>query len=415
MQPDPDSNPAQSPTLPPTLTPVPTPVREPQIIQPQAVVSPEPVLELEPVSATMPSPPVVAPTEAVSAESMGAPELPVVASALAEEPATAIAEPMAAPSIPELMPEPIPEPAPTPMPELEPVPASVPGPLVIQAETITQPEVAPQPESAAAILPAASAPLAPEVAPMVNPIQAPTPTPSADSAPKEGKRLKIIVGVVAAVVVLVIIGLVAIVSLGGKQQIVYTSSDVSTVSAPTYTINRAKEWTDVSSNKAILNYLQSSLGATSSLTDQKIYTYKYDFKTNKAQTLMLVGDTALGVTDVQLREGLKIPAAKQQFEAGFKSLANVLDSNSLCASVSGKNQSIKYETPKFLVVVRSDVDCNYSAANTSKYGSKGIHQSLFLGIKNGTTYLVSVVASQADWAKNSTFYQDKIFGSVQPK
>jgi hypothetical protein len=285
-------------------------------------------------------------------------------------------------------------------------PTSVPEPATTPPQVIGQTET---------MAPAASLPPAPEVTPIASPMPAPMTMAPASLPPKKGKRLKIIGGMVAAVVALVVIGVVAIVALGGTQQIVYTSADVTTTSTQSYSINRAKEWTDASSNKTILNYLQSSLGAASSLTDQKIYTYKYDFKTNKGQTLVLVGDTALGVTDAQLQQGLKSTAAKQQFESGFKSLSNVLDSNSLCASVSGKNQSIKYETTKFLVEVRSDVDCNYSASNTSKFGSKGIHQALFLGIKNGKTYLVSLVATQTDWAKNSTFYQDKIFGSLQPK
>lgn len=287
--------------------------------------------------------------------------------------------------------------------------AAAPSPAIVPSDEVMQPEIA------ASTSRDNSAPLAPEVVPNVNMIQAQNINVSSSAAPKKGKRLKIIGGIVAAVVVLVVIGVVAIVALGGEQQIAYTSADITTVSAPSYSINRAKQWTDASINKTILNYLQSSLGAASSLTDQKIYTYKYDFKTNKGQTLMLVGDRALGVTDAQLQQGLKSSAAKQQFESGFKSLSNVLDSNSLCASVSGKNQSIKYDTSKFLVEVRSDVDCNYSAVNTSKFGTKGIHQSLFLGIKNGKTYLVSLVATQTDWIKNSSFYQDKIFNSVQPK
>jgi hypothetical protein len=382
MQPDPNLTPAQPLTPPPT--PPTAPLQAPQIIQPQAVVSPEP--------APMPAPSVAVPPQA---ESPGTSELPSVAPTPTEQSTAVIAEPMVAP----------------PTPGTTPTPAPVPTP----ANTVVQPNPATPPEMAAVVMSAASAPLTPAVTPMVNPIQSPAPSISAVNPPKKGKRLKIIGGIVAAVVILVVIGVVAIVSLGGEQQIIYSSADVSTVSTQSYSINRAKEWTDASSNKSILNYLKSSLGATSSLTDQKIYTYKYDFKTNKGQTLMLVGDTELGVTDAQLQQGLKSTAAKQQFESGFKNLANVLDTNSLCAAVSGKNQSIKYETSKFLVEVRSDVDCNYSAANASKFGAKGIHQSLFLGIKNGKTYLVSLIAAQSDWTKNGAFYQDKIFGSVQPK
>lgn len=329
-----------------------------------------------PVQPTTPSPSPVQAPQIIQPQSAAAPELPVAA---APEAAVAPAPLVAA------------EPIPPSIPEVSPPVVEQPAAVVIQPQTIS-----PTPEAA--------------------PVASQVPTIITDSGTKtKGKRLKIIGAVVAGFMVLAIMAVAGIALLGSKPQIVYTSSDLTVLNTQTYSINRAKQWTDASTNKNLLKYLQSSLGADSSLSDQKIYTYKYNFKTNTGQTLMLVGDTPLGVTDAQLQLGLKSAAAKQQFETGFKSLANTLDTNTLCASVSGKSQSIKYETSKFLVEVRSDADCNYTAANAAKYGSKGIHQSLLLGIKNGTTYLVSFAAVQSDWAKNSSFYQDKIIGSIQPK
>jgi hypothetical protein len=231
------------------------------------------------------------------------------------------------------------------------------------------------------------------------------------------KKVKIpkIIGIVVAAIALISVIAVAAIGVLANKQISYVKSDLISVSTKAYTVNRAKQWTDLSRDQNVLDHLKASIGSDTPLSDQKVYGYKYDPKTDQGQTLLLVADTPLGVTDDDLRRGLTDSAAKQQFELSFKPLTSSLDSNSFCASTSDKTETINYETSKFLVEVKANVDCNYSVSSQTKYGTKGIHQLILVGIKNGSKFLATIVASQDDWTANGKFYTENIINSVQPK
>ena len=345
-------------------------------------------------------------------------------------------QPLATPAAaPQAQPVPVPEPSVTAAPELLPNPEVMVTPVetvvapttvtpaVVVAPAVDQPAVFPQPSIVAPVEPTVTTPtvqpvfdvIAPQVVSsepvaMVNPVNMPV---AASSQSSKGKVFKIVGGIVAALIILIVLAVVGI-GLTAKQQIVYKLSDLTKATTKTYRVSYAKQWTDLSANKSVLNYLKTSLGSETSLVDQKIYGYKYDPKTDQGQTLLLVAVTPLGVSDDELKRGLADPTAKQQFESSFKDLTGSLDSDNLCQSVTGKHESNKYDTSKFLVEVKADVDCNYTQANQTKYGTKGIHQVIFLGIKNGNTYLATLVASQSDWAKNGTFYNDNVLSSLNP-
>lgn len=322
------------------------------------------------------------------------------------------------------LPQPVVEPViSAPLPQAAPAPELLATPEIVQAPqpiATPTPVLAPEPVFIApTVQPVAPQSVSDVVAPqvvssepigMVSPANTPAPAPKSSS---KGKIFKIIGVLVGAVVLLGVVGVVAI-GLTANKQIVYKASDLTKVTTKTYSVSYAKQWTDLSANKSVLNYLKTSLGSDTSLVDQKVYGYKYNPKTDQGQTLLLVADTPLGVNDGELKQGLADPTAKQQFEASFKDLTGSLDSDNLCQSVSGKHETSKYDTSKYLVEVKADVDCNYTKANQAKYGTKGIHQVIFLGIKNGNTYLATLVASQTDWAKNSTFYNDSVLSSLNP-
>lgn len=397
MQPDPNQpnfNGGQAPAEPRGFQPPPTSLPAqyaPSPIPTPAVVMPQPGF-------TQPVPAVFDPQAAFTArptvgppvESFGfAPAPSRVSTAAPIPPAPqGYQQPMATPFPPPQPPQPYPQPQPF-------TSAAQPGQQLPQP-VLPQPPMAGQPFMSAAPLATMSG------------------NPSTGNSFKKSKIPKIIGGIAATAALIGIIATYAISGLGSKQ-IIYTKSDLTSASTKAYNVSYAKQWTDLSSDQKVLEHLKASIGSDTTLFDQKVYGYKYDPKTDQGQTLLLVADTPLGVTDADLQRGLTDSTAKQQFELSFKALTNSLDSNSLCASTNGKTETIKYDTAKFVVEVKANVDCNYSASSQKKFGTKGIHQSIFLGIKNGNTYLATLVASKDDWTANGKFYQDNIINSVQPK
>ena len=412
MQPDPNNLDQTVSGVPAAPAPnpqsfVPAPVAQPLV---QPTLQPDVQPTVQPVADPLASNP-------IQQEVVAPP--PVTSQDMAQAP-----EPVFAPG-PVFAPEQVVTPGPIPEPLLAPTVAT---PTVPTATAVEQPVSFQAPSVAAPVEPAvvtptvqlvASQPVFDVIAPQVissepamaaSPVQMPV---SASGSSSKGKIFKIIGGVVGAIVLLAGIALVAL-GLTANKQIVYKSSDLTKVTTKTYSVSYAKQWTDLSANKSVLSYLKNSLGNDTSLVDQKIYGYKYNPKTDQGQTLLLVADTPLGVSDDELKRGLADPTAKQQFESSFKGLTGSLDGDNLCQSVTGKHETSKYDTAKYLVEVKADVDCNYTQANQTKYGTKGIHQVIFLGIKNGNTYLATLVASQSDWAKNSTFYNDNVLSSLSP-
>jgi hypothetical protein len=385
MQPDPNQ---------PGFSGAPAP-GDPQPFQPQPVAVPTPYAGAVAPGALAPQPGFIEPAPTVIAPQVVAPAGAAVAPPV---------ENFGFAPVPSSMP-PVGPIAPAPQAYQQPIATLPPQqpimPTMPQEQQIQQPFQLQQPLVAQPLMPAA--PLA-------------TMTGSSASFNSSKKsRLPKIIGIAIAALVLIGVIAAAVIGIVGTKQITYSKSDLVSVSTKAYSVNRAKQWTDLSGDQKVLDRLKASVGSDTPLSDQKVFGYKYDPKTDQGQTLLLIADTPLGVSDDDLRRGLTDTAAKQQFELSFKALANSLDNNSLCASTSGKTETINYDTTRFLVEVKADADCNYSASSQTKYGTKGIHQSVLLGIKNGNTFLATMVASKDDWTANGKFYTENIINSVQPK
>ena len=399
MQPDLNNpiQPSGGVPVPPQPQPLAPQPLAPQPLTPPAETPPlAPAVQPVPLAAPIPDPVVVPPVQVVPS-APPAPELPQLQTVAQPQP-VAVPAPQASPQLP-ATPQSLAASVPlaTPAVAAMPQPESAPQPVVLPTQPAVQSASPEQP------LPAAdSAPLA---------IPSASPTPASSS---KGKVFKI-VGAVVGAVVLVVVLIGAVVALTSGKPIAYKASDLTSVTTKNYTAKYAKQWTDLSTNNSVLKYLKTSLGSETSLVDQKIYGYKYDTKTGQNQTLLLIADTPIGVSDAELKQGLTDPSAKQQFEASFKGLTSALDSDKSCQSITGKNETTAYNTAKYLVEVKADIDCNYTKSSQVKYGTKSIHQVVFLGIKNGNTYIATLKASRDDWAKNGAFYNANILNSISPK
>lgn len=219
---------------------------------------------------------------------------------------------------------------------------------------------------------------------------------------------------VLLITIVVLVGLAVAAFTLGRHQKPYTSADIATVTTKAYSAHYVKKWTDLSANKKVLGSLQASVGDTG-LSNQKVYAYKYDPKTNQAQTLLLTGSVSLGVTDEQFKQSLADPATKKVFESSLSSLTSAFGTNKKCAQVTSKTDNISYATPKFIVSVRAEATCQYSPADQKLLGIPAVHESIFFGIKGGNTYVAVILANQSDWLKNTAFYNNNIMNSVQPK
>jgi hypothetical protein len=199
--------------------------------------------------------------------------------------------------------------------------------------------------------------------------------------------------------------------------ITYTKADLVSTKASSYSIRNPKQWVDYTNDKSKLKTIRESLGTSSdSVQDQKILAYKYDPKTDIPRTVLFTGKSSLGVgvSDDQLREGLKVATTKKSFEDGFSGITKDLTGGSKCASTTGEKISFDYPDTGLVVVIKADVECIYDAKTQASSHSKSDHTSVIFEIKNGNGYLGAIISAGDDWAKNSTFYKDDVLASLMP-
>lgn len=223
------------------------------------------------------------------------------------------------------------------------------------------------------------------------------------SSPK--KSNKIIIGAIIAIVVLLIGGgayFAYSLLIANKA---YTKSDLTSVSASSYTFSYPKSWQDGSNNDTVKKFI--AIGDT--ISDVKIVGTHINKDLKNNTSIAIFGDLDLGVSDSELQPALDNPTEKQQIIDSFKSSISSSDlaTSSKCKVTGALNTNVNTDNPNFLLYTTVSADC------TLDNNQKG-HLYYVAGVKNGKIYFGTLATLKTDWDKNSTFYTKDMFPSLMP-
>ncbi|MGH7240625.1 MAG: hypothetical protein ACREHG_11310 [Candidatus Saccharimonadales bacterium] len=320
---------------------------------------------------------------------------------------------------------PLPEPPMPPMPSAPsaPVqpPAPDPGPVM---EPALPPQPAPQSDMGMPLVspPATAqpAPVAPMAAPVgptavvgsgMGPMQPGIVSPPFDTgAAASSGTTKLLLRIVLALVVIIILvvgGFFLYKALTGGP-ITYSTSDLVTAKASSYSISYPKQWQDASSNTKLLNKIA---GSSSGLTDIKFYVYKVNSSGNWAQSLLLAGDAPDGVSDSELNQSLQDPAAKQSTMQALQQGGSSLGSSIGCSKTSNNKSNVSFNTAQYIVQLNASLDCTPQVSS-----AKGMlyHVETTIGMKNSKVYGIVLITTSSDWQHNSNFYTNGVLGNFKP-
>ncbi len=223
------------------------------------------------------------------------------------------------------------------------------------------------------------------------------------SGVKAPKKHKLLIGIISAVViVLAVLTIVGLVFMNSGK---YSASDLVSVNTPSYTVSYPKQWQDLSNNQKAL----SSFSASGSLSDLRLYGYKYNSSTNQFQSLFKAGDVPSGLTNSDLQSALQNPTTKQQFLSALDPNSVIKSLSTDCQSISNSNVSTKYSTKNFIVQFTANLDCTLKSSNTS------YHQEAILGFNNSKIFAALIITTHSDWLLNKNFYQNDLMQDFRPR